>query len=179
MHQYRRIGEWLLEHGILDEEQLKAATQAQKGRRARFGELLVEMGFCKERDIVKCLSEQFDVPMVKIADIAPQRRALNIISGSFALNHSVLPVRFFEGALECVISDPLDIEVTDTVREKAEVPLKLFIAEPGQLKAAIRKAYRLPSYEKPKKATKGKMKIDAQSDRRALIDAVDSTRRIS
>lgn len=179
MQQYRRIGDWLLEHGILTEDQLKSAIQAQKGRKARFGEVLVELGFCKEIDIVKCLSEQFDVPIAKLKSVVPEKRALNVISGSYALNHCVLPVCNDGVALECVIADPLDIAVTDAVREKAGLPLRLYIAAPTDLRKAIRAAYRLPSFEKPKKNSGTRMKIDAQADRQALIAAVESNRKVS
>lgn len=176
MQRYRRIGEWLVANGLLSEEHLEEAVKAQRVHRKRFGELLVHMGFCTERDVVQCLAEQFDLPIAKPKDLEADRRAVQLLSAPFALNHLVLPLRFEGEMLHCAIADPLDIQSTDAVREKAGVPLALYIAGTKQLKSAIRKAYRLPEFTKPDKA-KTKMKIDSQADRQALLDAVSDERR--
>lgn len=162
----------MVQHGVLTEEQLDRALKMKSHQSCRFGELLVANGFCTEADVTECLAEQFDLAVVDFAKIRPKANAYNLISGSFALNRLVLPFQLKEGVLDCIVCDPVDVESTDEVRDRAGVPLRLYLAPTSALKAAIQRTYKLPKLVEFTPTGK-KLPIDMQTDRRALILALE------
>ncbi len=174
MQPYRRVGEWMLAKGILTQDQLTEALSMRSTHQCRFGDLLVAEGFCTEQDVIDCLAAQFDLPVIDLGKVRPRRDALRLISGSFALNRLLLPVRYQDGFLDCVVADPVDIESTDALRGKSFAPLKIFLATSTQLRTAIQKAYKLPTYDSKAVTAVPTLKIDAQVDRRALLMAMES-----
>ncbi|WP_084758784.1 GspE/PulE family protein [Thermosipho affectus] len=59
---YKRLGDILIDRGIITKEDLEYALQVQKKTRKPIGEVLVELGFCTWNQIVKALSKQYEVP---------------------------------------------------------------------------------------------------------------------
>ncbi len=171
MQSYRRVGEWMVEHGVLTEEQLNRALKMKSQQDRRFGEVLVLNGFCTEDDVTECLAEQFDLAVVDFSKIHPKASAYNLISGSFALNRLVLPFQLKDGVLDCIVSDPVDIQSTDEVRDRAGVPLRLHLAPTSALRAAIQRTYKLPKMNESTPSGK-KLPIDMQTDRSALLRAL-------
>ena len=150
--------------------QLELALELRPKLPLRFGELLVAQNMCTENDLTECLAEQFNMPVVDLETLKPKVKARQLVSGSFALNRLVLPIEIKDGKLTCVISDPIDIQTTDELRNRAGYPLNLVLAAATPLREAIRKAYRLPSTKIDPNPTH--LHIDLQDDRRALIRAL-------
>ena len=48
-----RIGDVLIRHGIINEEQLNLALEAQKGTKMKLGEALIEIGVVTDEQIAK------------------------------------------------------------------------------------------------------------------------------
>lgn len=173
MQTYRRVGEWMVGNGLLTEEQLEQALQQKGQQRQRFGDFLVAQGWVQERDVTRCLAEQFHLEITDLSKIKQQRKAKLLVSSSFALQRLVLPVAFDKEGLHCVVGDPVDVETTDALRIRAGVPVKLTLAPASELRAAIRQAYRLPGATAP--ATKKRpAKIEFQADRQALVRALEN-----
>lgn len=59
---YKRLGDILIEKGIISNDDLEYALQIQKKTRKPIGEVLVELGFCTWSQIIKALAEQYEVP---------------------------------------------------------------------------------------------------------------------
>ncbi len=186
MVQYRRIGELLLEKGYITPRQLNAALKGQLRSGLRFGQVLAASGAVTEEQITQCLSEQYDYPMVAPDELVPQAEALELIDKGFALSHLVLPWRVNGETLECVISDPVDIAVTDTLVRSLRLRLRFSLAPPTQLYSAIAMAYGvhlavstdvpLPAggNESPKRAHARKRGVKPQKDREKILEAFAS-----
>ena len=176
MEQYQLIGEMLVSKGKLTPEQLDTAIKQRKNSRRRLGEILVQLGFVTEKDIAKCLGEQFGFPVVNPARLTPDANALKIISAETALSRRILPLRRTEEALECVIADPIDVLTTDMIASLARQRTVFLVAPISPLVLAIRRAYKLDPandfggrpFVKRRRAPK------PQVDRNALLEIVES-----
>jgi hypothetical protein len=60
----QKLGEILIEWGLVTKEKVDAAYATARGRGQRLGEALVEAGDCKDEDIAKALAHQFGVAFV-------------------------------------------------------------------------------------------------------------------
>ena len=63
LDQKKRIGEVLLEQGLLTEEQLQAGLEEQRKTGMQLGKCLVNLGFISENKLVDVLSAQLDISM--------------------------------------------------------------------------------------------------------------------
>src|SRR5207244_13279897 len=64
LRQEKRLGELLLEGGLLTAEQLEAALAEQKRQRRPLGQILLAQGLVDEKALAGVLSMHFNVPQV-------------------------------------------------------------------------------------------------------------------
>lgn len=76
---HMRLGEVLIQHKVITEEQLQQALEAQKkqinqiGKPARIGQLIVELGFASEAEIVKIINKHYRITVSSLADNIQER----------------------------------------------------------------------------------------------------------
>lgn len=190
MIQYKRIGEMLLEAGLLTQEELDHALQTKLGTTLRFGEILTALGYVTEDEITNCLADQYGYRVAKLELIEPERAALEVVPSITALSGLVLPISVTADKFSCVIADPLDVPLTDSLLRMAGRPVEFSLSTPSELFDAIVKAYGLgpkgravtlgvaplprkePAAKPTRPRTKRPIKIDPQDDRFALLAAL-------
>ncbi|HXH60095.1 MAG TPA: hypothetical protein VNI20_01925 [Fimbriimonadaceae bacterium] len=173
--EYNRIGQLLVRKGLLTEEQVQKALQAQSECHSRLGEVISAMGWVSDEDLATTLAEQFDYEYLDIKGIEPDSEALNVVSGRWALANLVLPLKWNDGRFEIALSDPIDVKATDEIRQRVRCPLRIYLSVPDALKNSIIRSYTIECEVSPKKLGKGRrQKIDSQPDRDAIINAVDN-----
>lgn len=140
--EYKRLGEILVESGVLTNLQLSVAVAAQLTSNRRLGEILVERGYATEDQIAQCLADQYGYTYISNPEsLSPQREALDLVGAEMAYALKVLPVSVTDGVLDCVIWDPIDVAVTDQLRLATGNRLRISIAPRSRLESAIRSAY--------------------------------------
>jgi hypothetical protein len=176
MKQYKRIGDWLIDCGLIDESQLYEAIEAQQGTGIRLGEMVVKMGFVSENAITAGLAEQYELEIVDAPmKLRPQKEALRLISPTFALARLVLPYKLDSSHLECVVVDPIDFSTTDELNRLVSRRIELRLARPTELYQAIIKHYKFPLRVVEGGAPAGKpIATDPQSDRRELLMVLEN-----
>ena len=67
----KRLGDLLIEGGLINDEQLQQALQAQKESdvRQKLGTVLIDLGFASDDDIAEVLSRQLNLTRVRLADL--------------------------------------------------------------------------------------------------------------
>lgn len=176
MKDYQPIGEMLVYKHKLTREKLSLALEKRRSSRRRLGEILIDMGFVTENDVMSCLSEQFGFDTIDPSRVMPETSALQVIDVEFALSHCVLPFRLTRDVFECAISDPIDIATTDAIRQLVPQRTKFRIAPASKLTPAIRRAYRLETDTLPIAAPRiPRVKtIRRHRDREALLSLLSS-----
>jgi len=141
-----RIGELLIEAGVLNHAQLRQALDLQKQQPRPLGVILVENRFVTEAQLIQALSRQLSIPWVSLwhVDVAPE--LLAIVTREEAERHHVLPiyartVRGERPALFVAMDDPTNQQALDFVREVAGMDVRPMIAAPTDLRQAIKALY--------------------------------------
>lgn len=181
MVQYKRIGEMLCERGLITEKQLANALKARASSNLRFGEILVGLGLASEDAITECLADQYGYEIADLNGVEPEPQALALVPSVMALSGLLLPVKLSETSLECIISDPLDLPLTDQIFRMAGRPVSFKLAAPTPLFELIGKAYgvetaKRKSHNEPVIAVKPAVKASAKAShatRRTRIDPQD------
>lgn len=140
-----KLGEILLQQGLINEEQLKEAIQVQKKETGRIGEILIKLGFLTEEDIVAALGSQLNMPHASNQNnlLKPRvdQNLDKVIPYDFAKTNLVLPLGKEENQLTCAIEDPLDLLMLDNLRMVTGCELSLVLATRSNLMSAIQDFY--------------------------------------
>lgn len=142
-----KLGEILLQQGLINEAQLREAIQVQKKEPGRIGEILIKLGFLTEEDIVAALGSQLNIPHASTQNnlLKPrgEQNLDKIVPYDFAKTNLVLPLNKEENKLTCAIEDPLDLLMLDNLRMVSGCELSLVLATRSDLMAAIQNFYTL------------------------------------
>jgi hypothetical protein len=141
----KRLGEILLERGLIDLDQLNSALAHQRQWGMRLGTALVAKGFIVEGVLTRVLSESLGIPMVDLARIQPEPKALQMLNGTICEQHDVFPIALKEQkgrkVLLLAMADPLNATVIDEIAFTQGCIVKPAIAQISSLGQAIRRYY--------------------------------------
>src|SRR5579859_5399504 len=142
----KRIGELLVEAGVLSQSQLEQALFAQRKDGRKLGQLLIELGLASETQLTQTLSRQLSVHWVSLYHVDFSRSLLNLLSREVAERYSVVPilvrrVRKQGETLYVAMDDPTNDAAIDEVARAASLAVKPMIACPSDIRAAIRVYY--------------------------------------
>jgi type IV pilus assembly protein PilB len=111
-----RLGELLLKAGLVDEDQLTAALEAQADHGGKLGLILIDQLVVNEDQLADTLAAQKGIPRVSLSDYAFDRDAVSVLPQRVARRRMVIPLNYDEdGAIVVAMADPLDIEALDEV----------------------------------------------------------------
>lgn len=103
-----RIGDILVEKGIITKGQLKTAIEEQQKTGEVLGQILVRMKFVSERKMMEALAEQQGIPFVDLKDVAIDKDAIAAIPAKFVWHYKVMPISIKNNILTVAMVDPLD-----------------------------------------------------------------------
>lgn len=115
MKSRKRLGEMLVENGILTEEKLEQALIEQKKTGLKLGQYLTRQGVVNEQQIIDLLSQQ-----LKIQKYHPEKFPLDValvrhIPIEIAQKYQIAPLKKKGRLLTIAMVDPLDINAMDTI----------------------------------------------------------------
>ena len=139
--QRKKLGELLVEMGILSEEQLAQALQSHAGTDQRLGEWLVAGARVSPADLLRALSRQTGIPCVSLRPGLYEAAAAALLPKDAARRLRVLPMFKVHDTLTLATADPLAVPVLDEVKEITGCKLRLVLATPEDISKAQFDAY--------------------------------------
>jgi type IV pilus assembly protein PilB len=112
----KRLGERLLSAGLVTDDQLAEALQQQKYQGARLGQIIIELGLAKSKDVARILEETTGIPYVDVSDYALSPESVSLVPEWMIRRHSLLPLQVNDGTLEVAMVDPLNLAVVDDLK---------------------------------------------------------------
>ncbi|HSM92885.1 MAG TPA: hypothetical protein VLT47_08330 [Anaeromyxobacteraceae bacterium] len=139
----KRLGEMLVEAGVIGETQLHAALGHQRQWGGRLGGILVELKLASEEAIVDALAVKFGFEVARLDRLEPyafgQARAL--VPRDYAVRNHVFPISADTGVLVVAMSDPTNLALTDELAFRTGRRIKVCIAGENAIGAAVRAHY--------------------------------------
>ena len=135
----KRIGELLIDLGLVSRAQLEGALQRQQQMGRRLGETLVELGLINEQQLVKVLSRQLNMPAVDLARRKLDRGTLKGLDEWFCRENECLPFAFHETGkfLDVAMGNPLNLELFEQVRTTTRCNPRPYVVGPTMLRQAL------------------------------------------
>ena len=136
------IGQMLLEKGLVEKRHIERALEYQQksGENLKLGEILVKFGFVTQRDILECIGEQFDIPVVDLRQAKPAVEAVDLVPRNTAKMHNIMPLRM-EGHALIVAIDDLDLCTIDNLKFVLDMEIKPVLAPAEDIAEAIERYY--------------------------------------
>lgn len=113
-----RLGDVLVNSGVITQEQLEEGLKRQKGSGRKLGETLVDEGFVTEEAIARALSSQLGYEMVDLQNVAIPEDILKLVPGNVLERYKVLPFEYAPdnmNVLHVAMADPMDMAAMDDI----------------------------------------------------------------
>ena len=134
----KKLGEILVEWGVLDAEQLQQAESIAKGSGKRLGDAIVDAGFASEEQVAKGMAAQFGMEFLDLkAPGVGDRIDKALVPEDLIRKHMILPLAKSGGKLQLIIHDPMDLELLDMLRFRLNVEIEPYLAAKSQIKSFI------------------------------------------
>jgi type IV pilus assembly protein PilB len=140
-----RLGQILVNRGLLEPEQLAAALAEQKSSGARLGMTLVRMGFVDEETLIRALAGQLKLPVVRIRGKRVSPEVLETVGVAVAEKHRCLPLFFKrehgQRVLFVAMEDPADAEALEAIEAVSAEKVRAVLVGPTELEEALLRHY--------------------------------------
>jgi type IV pilus assembly protein PilB len=133
----RRLGQVLLDEGLISEEQLGRALDAQRTTLAHLGAVLVSQGAIAEDDLTLALSVHLDTPVADLKHTEVDAEVARLVPEEFARRNLVLPLHRENGYLAVAMGDPSNVHLLNDLRLITGLPVVPNIAGPSDILANL------------------------------------------
>lgn len=137
----KRIGELLIERGIITQEQLEEALKIQKEDKKLLGEILVNLGYATEEEVMISLTTQYGVPFLPLESYEIDPEMIKSIPADIVHKYNFIPIDKIGDLLTIVVSDVLDGMVISQLEDSLSCKVESFVTTPSALRKAIEKYY--------------------------------------
>ncbi len=138
----KKLGDLLVEVGIITAEQLQEALEEEKIRGGRLGETLMELGYITEDVLLAFLGKQCGVSYVSLSEFGEiHEEVIRSVPESIARHQTLIPIALEGKTLTIAMSDPLNVFAIDDLRLMTGKEINVVIASENEIKNAIEKYY--------------------------------------
>jgi len=133
----RRLGDILVEAGLVSVEDVDSALAAQRSTGRRLGEALLDLGLITPTQLLSTLAEQFGLEFVDLEQMGIDRTLVQRIPEPLARRHRAIPVAEDDGVVVVAMANPADVIALDDIRSILRRPVRPAMADPGQINDVI------------------------------------------
>jgi type IV pilus assembly protein PilB len=137
----KKIGECLIQAGLISEEDLQVALAEHKKTGERVGAVLVRLNLATEKQITKALAYQLGFPYVSLTDDPPDPAAIVLIAKDVAVKRVCVAVRLEKNLLTVAMSDPLLFSLVQDLEFQTGYRIKQVVATRTDILSAIETGY--------------------------------------
>ncbi len=139
-----RLGDVLVNNGVISAEDLQKGLELQKGSGRKLGETLVDEGLATEENIAKALSKQFHYDMVDLQNVEIEQDILSLVPASVLKKHKALPFEYSPdnmNVLRVAMSDPMDMAAMDDINIITNLQVEPVVVTTGSVMLALDRYY--------------------------------------
>lgn len=139
-----RLGDCLMQKGMITEEQLSQALIKQKETGSKLGETIVDMGLVSENEMIDVLVEQLGIEYVDVRKIKIDESAARLLKEDFLRKNTLIPIGYdplLPNVLRVAMSDPMDIIVIDDISIITNLQVDPVLSTKAQINMVIDKMF--------------------------------------
>src|SRR5437867_2513914 len=139
----KKLGEILVEEGLISHEQLERALLEQSRTDQLLGRILIDLKMVRESDLMAALAKQIGFRFVDLTDYQIDPSAAMLIPGQVARRYRALPMAYEDSRLLVAMADPANLFALDDIRTITGMEVQPVVATAADIEAAIRKYSRM------------------------------------
>jgi type IV pilus assembly protein PilB len=140
-HSVTRLGQAMVDRGLISHDELERALEYQHATRKRLGEALVDIGAVTSVELSQALADHLGVPFVDLDLHPPDVLLAGMIPQEVARRYCALPVERWNGQIVVAMANPNDVFALDDIRVLTGQSILAALADSGHLLSAIERAY--------------------------------------
>lgn len=138
----KRIGEMLVEEGLIDQEALDSAIAEQhRSGGERLAHVIQRMGLVPEETLKRLLSRQLAIPFEPLNDIEIAPEVIEAVPARLVSLYEILPIRIEGNSLTVATEDPLDLKTLDELRLHLNRSIQPVLATSKDIHDGIKRFY--------------------------------------
>src|SRR5437762_11564421 len=127
----KKLGEVLVQAGLLDEAKLRVALREQQRWGGPLGRHLLELRLVREDDLVRALAMQLNFPVAPdLLATRPASAVFDLLPLEFCEEHSLVAFRIDGKFLDVALCDPTNLGVLDEIRIRTKLNVRPHIIGP-------------------------------------------------
>ena len=144
------VGQYLVQKGLISDEQLQQVLAAQKENRVPgkfFGDYVIEMGFISDVDFSKVLAERMGVEYVDLSEYKINEQAVKKIPEALAKKHTIIAINITGKRLTVATNDPVNFYIFEDVKVISGMDVIPVLATKDQITKAIGRSYSMQNVD--------------------------------
>ena len=139
---WKKLGEILLQSGVLSKEQLKMALDLQRREGGLLGEILIKLGYVNERDIVQALTVQCGFPYLPLEHYELNKEMKSLLPENVARQYCIVPLDVIGNILTIAMSNPLNEKAVEDIEMITKKKVQIFIGTVTAVHEALDNLYK-------------------------------------
>jgi len=140
----KKLGEYLLETGLITEQQLKEALRRQRQTHEPLGHILARQGMVSEEDVCRVLHQQLGLPIVELESVSIDEQVIALIREDLAKKYTAIPVDLENrSTIRVAMADPLNAQALEDIKFQSGYFVRPVLAPPSEIVEAIAKYYHI------------------------------------
>ncbi|MEI7998282.1 MAG: hypothetical protein WCH62_02080 [Candidatus Omnitrophota bacterium] len=137
----KQLGEILIERGMITQAQLEEALKVQKEKDLLIGEVVVDLKYTTEENIVQALTAQYGFPYLPLSnyEIAPE--VLSVVPVNLCRKYCLVPIDKIGKSLTLAMANPLSLVALEDLELVTNCTVQAFVSTSSDIKAAIKRYY--------------------------------------
>ena len=135
----KKLGEMLIEAGVLDEARLRSALADQRRWGRSLGKTLVELRLIAEEDLVQVLGKHLGLPSIDLDKFEIPDSVTRLIPDEMARQHQIVAFDQQMKFLDVAMVDPTNQGVSDELRIRTQMNIRPYLCGPRNMERALAK----------------------------------------
>ncbi len=110
--------------------------------RPKLGEILIEQGIISREDLAAILSRQLGVSLVSLSNFEIQPEAIKLVPEAVARKYKVIPLTVSGNSLDVAMTDTNDVLALEALSAQTKMRVQPVIASPEDIEKAIERNYK-------------------------------------
>jgi len=170
-----RIGDLLVQKGVINEQQLSKALEQQKVTGLKLGRTLIKLGYIEEDAFLQFLSEQLQVPFIDLRRYNFEAGVVQRLPENHARRYRAMVLTEKRGQLLVGMADPSDIYALDALERILQQPIQPAVVRESELLMMLDQVYRRTDEIASFAEELGEELGDSQFDLATLTPAADDS----
>ncbi|MBN1395415.1 MAG: Flp pilus assembly complex ATPase component TadA [Pirellulales bacterium] len=138
----RRIGQILVDLGFLREKQLETLLEEQQQRPGEMiGQIAISLGMITDDQLAQGLAEQMNMQVVSLSDVVIPPDVLTYVTEPMAQLYRIIPLKFERDTLTIAMCDPQKLSIIDELRSFLGYDIKAMVCTEKEMLKALDRYY--------------------------------------